>query len=251
MKISFFSDLHINEPRGFEQALFTQFCNNPYTDQATHVILLGDMFDLMVGEHEEYLFKYALFFDQIITLLEQKKKIIYLEGNHDFHMKSTLSSFIEKSSQYSENFSYLQKGENLKLNGKTYHFCHGHEVDYNNDAFKRWYNIYSSKAFKFLVNKALPYSIIDYIGERASKNSKERGSRAFDFKKSREKYIAGAKAFIDEIKVDGVICGHTHIQESHEYPDGTLYLNCGYPKLDKNFLYFSEDKFSFINLEGS
>ena len=97
----------------------------------------------------------------------------------------------------------------------------------------------------------LPYSVIDYIGARASKNSKSRGARTFDLKSSKAKYIAGAKSFIDEIKVDGVICGHTHIQEKHQYPDGTLYLNCGYPKLDKNFLHYSDGEFKFINLEVS
>lgn len=251
MKISFLSDLHIGEPSGAEQVLFDRFCENPYTEDATHVILLGDMFDLLVGEHKEYLERYSTFFNNILNLLERGKSVIYLEGNHDFHFKSTLLSYIEMNAQYPKNFKYMNRGENIKLDDKTYHFCHGYEVDYENQAFKRWFNTYSSSPFKFLVNKLLPFSAIDYIGARASENSKKRGSKTFDLKKAKAKYIAGAKSFIDEIKVDGVICGHTHIQENHQYPDGTVYLNCGFPKNDKNFLHYSDGEFRFVNLAES
>lgn len=251
MKISFFSDLHINDPKGPEQKLFERFCANAYTEDASHVILLGDMFDLLVGEHHQYIEKYQPFFNEILILLDQRKKVIYLEGNHDFHLQSTLLNYLERSSQYSQNFTYLKKGENLKLGDKTFHFCHGYEVDYENDAFKKWFSIYNSGPFKFLVNKVLPYNVIDYLGERASQNSKARGAKTFDFKREKAKYIAGAKAFIDEKRIDGVICGHTHIQEKHQYPDGTLYLNCGFPKSDKNFLYYADGVFRFISLTES
>lgn len=251
MKISFLSDLHINDPSGLEQKLFEAFCDSPYTQEASHVILLGDMFDFLVGEHQQYFTKYKNFFKKIIQLLDQKKKVIYLEGNHDFHIEETFKSYILEQSQYPQNFTYIKIGENIKLDNKTYRFCHGYEVDYNNESFRKWYNIYNSKPFKLLANKLFPYALINHIGDLASKNSKKRGKSTFNFDFAKKKYIAGAKSFIDELKVDGVICGHTHIQEMYIYPDKTIYLNCGLPKKDRNFLHYSEGEFKFISLAES
>lgn len=234
-----------------EQKLFEAFCKSAYTQEASHVILLGDMFDILVGEHKEHFEKYRPFFTQIIQLLENRKKVIYLEGNHDFHIQKSFEDYIKENTQYSKNFTYMKSGENISLGEKTYRFCHGYEVDYNNESFKKWYKTYNSSSFKILVNKIIPYKWIDYIGEKASANSKKRGGKAFNFDFAKKKYIAGAKSFIDEIKVDGIICGHTHIQENYVYPDKTIYLNCGYPKKDKNFLYYSEGDFRFISLEVS
>lgn len=251
MKISFLSDLHLSDPEGIEQKLFDSFCDSPYTQEASHVILLGDMFDILIGEHREYFIKYSSFFKKIIQLLDSNKKVIYLEGNHDFHIEKTFREFIRENSQYHQNFSYLKKGENINLNNKTYHFCHGYEVDYDNEAFKKWHRTYTSAPFEFLANKLVPFKLIELIGNKASNNSKQRGKKTFNFDFAKKKYIAGAKSFIDEVKVDGVICGHTHIQEKYTYPDKTIYLNCGYPKKDKNFLYYADGEFKFINLMAS
>lgn len=248
MKISFLSDLHVNDPNGFELKLFDEFCNNSYTQDASHIILLGDMFDILIGEHHEYFVKYSRFFNQIIQLLDANKKVLYLEGNHDFHIEKSFKNYINENSQYPKNFSYLKQGENINLGDKTYRFCHGYEVDYDNEAFKKWYRTYTSAPFELLVNRIVPFKLIDFIGSKASGNSKKRGKKTFNFDFAKKKYIAGAKAFIDEVKVDGVICGHTHIQENYVYPDKTTYLNCGYPKKDKNFLYYADGEFRFINL---
>lgn len=252
MEISFFSDLHIQKPGDFADQLFERFCQNSNVQKSTHILLLGDMFDILIGEHQEYTVKYHHFFEQILQLLEAGKTVFYLEGNHDFHIQKTLEDFVSKNSRHSENFLYRKKGETLILNKKKFHFCHGHEVDYNNQAFKRWYGIYTSKHFNFLTSKILPYSLIEFLGEKAAGNSKKRGKKVFDLKLAKGKYIAGAKLFIDEKKIDGVICGHTHIQESHTYPDGSVYYNCGFPRKNQNFLHYNEEKgFSFLSLEES
>ena len=67
----------------------------------------------------------------------------------------------------------------------------------------------------------------------------------------KNKYINGAHKLILERGVDGIIGGHTHIQEDHTFEDGTRYFNCGHPLSHKNFLSFDGHHFSFISLEDS
>lgn len=251
MKIAFFSDLHIKNPGDEASQLFDRFCNDIHTKGVTQVILLGDMFDILIGEHIGYLKKYDSFFKNIIELLDNEIEVIFLEGNHDFHIKKTLESYFSKESKNPQLFSYLFSGKDIVLDNKKYHYCHGYEVDYYNHYFENWKNIYTSKWFAFFVSYLLPYFFIEFLAHRASNNSKKRGRKVFNFEEAKNKYLVGAEQFINEKKIHGVICGHTHIQENHKYENGNLYINCGYPLKDRNYLLFNGEEFNFINLEES
>jgi UDP-2,3-diacylglucosamine hydrolase len=251
MKIAFFSDLHIKSPEDEACQLFDIFCQDINDKKITHVILLGDMFDILIGEHKGYLKKYNRFFENILELLDKKIKVVFLEGNHDFHIKNTLETYFSKNSMNSNLFTYLLSGQDIVLGNKKYHYCHGYEVDYYNHYFENWKNIYTSKWFSFFVSYLLPYFFIEFLAHRASNNSKKRGKKVFNFEEAKNKYLIGAEVFLKEKKIDGVICGHTHIQENHEYEDGSVYINCGYPLKDKNYLLFNGTNFEFISLAVS
>ncbi|MBD64114.1 MAG: hypothetical protein CME62_02830 [Halobacteriovoraceae bacterium] len=240
MQVSFFSDLHIKFPGDEASNLVENLFNNPYFLKSSHVIFLGDIFDILIGEHDQYFDRYDVFFKGILNLLERGIKVTYLEGNHDFHVKNSMESFFRKNSHHSHLFEYKKEGFYLEISGKNYYVCHGDEVDYTNEAFKRWKNIYTSRPFQILVNNIVPYKMIKLIGDRASQNSKSRGSKTFDYSHAKQKYREGAKQLIQEKNVQGVICGHTHIQENHVYSDGAVYLNSGFPLKDKNFLIVAE-----------
>lgn len=251
MRSIFFSDLHIKAPGDSACKLFQKLCESAEVESATHIFLLGDIFDLLIGEHHAYFEKYHLFFNNIVKLLDSNKKIIYLEGNHDFHFKNSLAQYLKSKTSKAENFQYLTNGINFEFSNMNYYICHGDEVDDTNESFKRWKKIYTSNEFAFLVNKILRYKFIDYLGAKVSNNSKSRGSKSFNYETLRERYREGAKRLVELKSVDGVICGHTHIQESFDLGNNKRYYNCGHPLSNKNFLYFDGENFSFINLADS
>lgn len=250
MKYSFFSDLHIKNIDDEACQIFVNFCNSQNVKDSSHIYLLGDMFDMLIGEHEEYITKYNVFFNEIVKLLDLGKKVTYLEGNHDFHVKKTITKFIEKNSKNSNNFQYLIDGEYLLIGGDKYYFCHGDDVDYFNHSFKRWKKIYTSLPFKILVNFLFPYRLIEYLGHSASNDSKKRGRKKFDYNAAREKYRKGAAALIRELDIKGVIAGHTHIQEIHHF-DNNVYINCGFPKKDMSYIHFNGSEFIKVSLRDS
>ena len=86
------------------------------------------------------------------------------------------------------------------------------------------------------------FGIIQYLGRRASENSKKRGSKKFDYQAMQEKYIQGAKALIQEKQVKGVIAGHTHVPAFEIFEDGTEYYNCGFPIRNQHFLIIDQNK---------
>ena len=251
MKCIFFSDLHVKKPADNAEKLFLKLCHSDEMKNATHLFLLGDLFDLMIGNHIDYFSHYNIFFNQIIKLLNEDKTIVYIEGNHDFHFKKAIESFLKDKTSHYKNFRYLTRGENFNFGDKKFYVCHGDEVDDQNESFKKWKKVYTSKQFAFLVNKLLSFNLIQFLGRKVSQNSKDRGSKSFNYDQMKKKYVEGAQRLIKQKGGSGVICGHTHIQEYNEYQDKTLYINTGFPLKDKNFLFYNGSSFSFVSLAES
>ena len=187
MKASFLSDLHIKKPGDEADMLFSLFVTSPEVEDSSHIFLLGDMFDALVGEHRQYFEKYDLFFSSIVEWLEQGKVVKYIEGNHDFHFEKSLKKYLKSKTNKHTNFSYEIKGSSFNFEGTSFYYCHGYEVDYNNKYFKRWYSIYSSKIFKFVISYLVPFFIIELMTKKASEDSKKRGRKAFNYKEAKIK----------------------------------------------------------------
>lgn len=242
MKIAFISDLHIKSVGDTAHKTLNKFFENPLVKECTDIYLLGDIFDLLVGDHHEHILEYKEVFISICEQLDSGKNVFYIQGNHDFRFEKQLLSFIKKNSQYDKNFNFLVEGHIREIDGKRVYICHGDEVDFYNNAFKRWKRVYTSEGFNFFVSRVLSYKALKHIGDWASGNSKSRGSKTFDKELAKQKYIEGAKALISKMQVAGVVSGHTHIEEHKIYKDGTFYINNGFPARDKKFIISSKEK---------
>src|SRR5690606_25850253 len=126
-------------------------------------IFLGDIFDLMVGPKYQYLEEFKFFFDKITELAKLNKKIIYIEGNHDFHIKPVFEKL------NSPNISVVKGAYQIEDSGKKILFEHGDELDFNNSSYKQWKKIYSSKIMELSLKYIFPYRMIRAIGNSASK----------------------------------------------------------------------------------
>lgn len=251
MKLSFISDLHIQNDTDEAAELLKLFLKSDEVQSSDHVYLLGDIFEFLVGEHKSYIKEYPTIFNSITSLISRNIKVTFIEGNHDFHFQKTFTNHILSEGLDSSLFEYRTEGEYLKLNGEKLYFCHGDEVDYYNVAFKRWKRIYTSLGLRILVSYILPYWLLNKIGHSASKDSKRRGNKTFNFEKAKLKYRIGAEALLKERDLDGVVCGHTHIQEIYSIKDVGLYINCGFPLRNKNFIHFNGNSWEKINLKES
>ena len=253
MKCSFISDIHIRHEGDKGSKVLEAFLSHKITQESDKVFFLGDIFEVLIGEHKTYIEEYPTFFNGIIDLVNSGKEVIFIEGNHDFHFKKVITDYIsEKTTRGS--FHYLLKGEDIILNDKKYYYCHGYEVDYHNKYFKRWHRVYTSSIFSFFVSNILTHKLIKKLGESAAKDSKRRGKKSFDKKVMEDRYIEGAKSLIKEKNIQGVIAGHTHINAFHTFEDEKIYINCGFPIRDKHFLAFNGESFEKVELsieEGS
>lgn len=243
MSVACISDIHVTDPSGDSYKLLMRFMNHERALACQDVVFLGDVFDHLTGEHKEYLEKYREFFERTASLLNAGKNVYFVEGNHDFHFEKTFRLGLEAnlSPERLSSFFYVRKGVELKVGAKRIYFCHGDQLDLDNKAYARWKKIYSSKLFGFIISNFLPYSAVEAIGERASSDSKRRGKAVFDYESARDKYRAAAKTLLQDSPFDGLVAGHTHIQDELSW-DGKFYVNIGFPPRDKNFLVLSESE---------
>jgi len=80
----FVADAHANENRKEFLKLLKLIKNQKI--KTPQLFLMGDIFDLLVGEIEHTILKNAEFID-LINKISQKIEVYYFEGNHDFNLK--------------------------------------------------------------------------------------------------------------------------------------------------------------------
>lgn len=243
MKIAAISDVHIKSPHDEADKLLMSFLNHPRVQDSDYILLLGDIFDLMVGPHKAYLTGYNHLFARMTELHKSGKKIYFFEGNHDVH----LERLFKKLWPHDE-VKITQEPVTETIEGKKYYFSHGDEHEVDNLSYHRYIKFIRSKPLKFVADYIMPYAVLNFFGERASKMSRKKGSRKFDVEGVRAKFRSGVQ-ITTQGKFDFVLGGHSHVQDQYKLPDSeTIYLNNGYALKTGTFLLIDNHQPQFVSL---
>lgn len=243
MKIAAISDVHVKTPSDEADQLLQSFLNHPEVQTADYVLLLGDIYDLMVGPHEAYLKKFSIHFQKIEELISQGKKVYFFEGNHDVHLERLFKKKLNNNQIVITQNPIIET-----IDGKTYYFSHGDEHEVDNHSYHRYIRFIRSRPLKFVADFIMPYSVIHFLGERASKISRKKGSRKFDAEAVREKFRSGVKT-VTEGKYDFVLGGHSHVKDDYLIPDSnSRYLNNGYALKSQSFILIENHLPRFVSL---
>ena len=252
MKLSLISDVHVKHPGDKSYKLLISFLKNENVLTADKVFFLGDIFDLMIGCHREYLEKYQDFFKGIEHLMAKKITVHYFAGNHDFHLKSLFLLFFKNRNLDPSFFKYHEKGWRYEENGKKFYFSHGDDIEIGNLNYKIYKYFISSLLTKIVVDYIIPFKIIDSIGCRASASSRKINENYYSDKKSKEKiklkFRQAAEKEWSKQKYDCLICGHSHVKDFYKSSNNFYYLNNGHLLESRTFIHVDNNGPSFINL---
>ena len=246
MSWAIISDLHIKEEHNYSAELFLKFLSHPKVLEAKEIFLLGDIFDMVVGSHDEYYQNFKDIFDGIAKL-SKDKKIYYWEGNHDFFLRSLLKKICREGS-----LSYLDEPLVLSKDNKRILVCHGDEIEIDNPSYKIYKFFLKSWVISFLV-KIAPYKLIEIIGKNMSKSSRKHNTKyeenAEINDKIKEKFRKSADLAAKKYNAEIVLCGHSHIKEHHQGSHCT-YVNNGLATRSKSFIFVSDKvEIDFISLD--
>ena len=212
MKAFFLSDIHIKDPQESNSQTLLLFLSQILKDpEATHLFLVGDIFDLWVEDHQYFKHRYHDIVEAIQACVHKGIEVHYFEGNHDLYLKK---------------FWQDQVGAKVHEGPTTFDLGpwkvrveHGDQMNPEDRGYLwlRWF--LRTKAMS-LVAKNMPQPLIRKIGESASTASRSyssRGNETFKDKVRKMNRNYAEKVYGEGLGFDFIISGHTHVQDDYAF----------------------------------
>lgn len=213
MKAYFLSDIHLKSETKDKAKLFLNFIKN-IDKKTTHLILLGDVFDLWIGDHKYFKEKFHQTLSQLRRLVEDGVEVHYFEGNHDIHLKKFWEKRIGVHVHPSKKIFQLGP---FKVRAEHGDLMNPQDKGY---LFLRWF--LRTKPME-LLSQYIPGKVVAMIGERSSLMSRIYTSRIN--KEYIDKVIEYTRAYAKKEyakdKFDTIITGHTHVKDDYIFNVGS------------------------------
>ncbi len=229
MKLLSISDVHIGRDRDENYNLFCQALAQAVELRPTHFILLGDIFDFMVGPYHEYEDYFSESF-QALKKLQQKIscQIVYVEGNHDFNLRDLLKYFSQK---FDLKIEYARHYYEIHTKSGKVLYAHGDEDQLGNALHKNFKKALSSQFFQNLLKLVFSFRFILPIGNYLARRSRKKNLRYMQDEKTidgiRKIFRRSALHLGKKRNAQVVVFGHSHIEDYYQ-ENGVTYLNGGF-----------------------
>lgn len=235
MRLVTLSDIHIRELNDQGHRCLNDFLSHPLTVEATHIGLLGDIFDLMAGDHEAYIVRFREIFEAIGNLCRQEKIVYFAEGNHDMHLEGLFKrASREWGVQAAHRFQVLSSERLVEIAGKQVIIGHGDEYNRSDSTYLKYKSFIKKPWLAFIADHVMPLAVLDYVGERASKKSRAYGNRSYNEEEVRQKFRAGVE-LMTPVVAEIVLGGHSHVVDEYKFKN-KVYLNNGFPPKSRKFI---------------
>ncbi|MCB0341411.1 MAG: UDP-2,3-diacylglucosamine diphosphatase [Bdellovibrionales bacterium] len=190
---------------------FVQFLKDLGTTKPiTHLFLLGDIFDLWIGDHQYFKDKFQEAIVEIRRLLQQGVQVHYFEGNHDLYLTQFWQTQLG-ATVYPGPALFLLDGLSVRVE-------HGDQMDPEDRGylFLRWF--LRTRCMRF-ISKVLPGPLVAKIGEQASHASRKYTTHTKTIDKDRALSVIRqhAKKVIQEKPFSVIVTGHVHISDDYQF----------------------------------
>lgn len=208
----FLSDLHLKHMDERRSQWLLRFLSllADGKHSATHLYLVGDIFDLWVGNHDYYEDRFKPLIDLLLRLKAQGVQIIYFEGNHDVHVKRYWESRYGIPCSVDER--YDQIGPHLVR------VEHGDLINPNDHTYLK-YRRFIRRPWMEKLAHLLPARLIHWLGDRASRKSRKHSSvkRRDSEGELRQMIRDYAEKVYAAAPFDLIITGHMHIRDDYRF----------------------------------
>ncbi len=249
MKIVAIGDLHILDSESDGYQVLNKFLSCNDTKSADTIVFLGDIFDLMIGNHHQYIDEFDHFFSQLESLLISGKEVHFIVGNHDFHLEDLFKFFLENRGLPKDKFHYHRDAFEINI-GKRIYFGHGDELEYYNWKYQLYTKVIRSSLFRFIIN-TVPYSLIQFIGHRSSKASRKRGAKRLKIRGEKDRavrFLETCIQFLTLSEIDILVCGHSHF-EAENWNGSKCYINAGHSSRSQKYIVIEESVPRLVTLQ--
>lgn len=203
MSVLLISDLHLSEERPDITEAFLFFLKHR-TDHCERLYILGDFFDVWVGDDGMGVFEHRIA-NELKKLAEKGITIYLMHGNRDFAIGSTFCRLA--------NCTLLKDPTLADFYGISVLLSHGDFLCTQDIAYQRMRRLYRNSFVLFLL-KRLPLVVRRYIGRKLRAksriNKKNKAASIMDVTPQ------AVVELLEKYKVQLLVHGHTHRPAIHE-----------------------------------
>lgn len=210
MRALFLADAHLCKPADHNYQVLQQFLTEQ-CGKTDLLILLGDIFEFWIGK-ETIVDEYVPLIKTLERMHQQGTKLIYVEGNHDFHLGPVFTDRL--------NCQVLPDGGSIELDGKKIYLAHGDLANPEDTGYRRLRNLLRSGLVRGLI-RTLPSSLLMSLATRASFESRKSSAEKHQRWPAGEILRAYAEGILDSGH-QAIVTGHYHQPLHEKVGDGEL-----------------------------
>jgi UDP-2,3-diacylglucosamine hydrolase len=207
MRALFLADAHLCKPSDPNYQALLAFLDEQ-CGKTDRLVLLGDIFEFWIGK-ATVIADHAPLIDALERMCRQGTKLVYVEGNHDFHLGPVFTRRL--------NCQIFPDGGSIDLDGKKIFLTHGDLANPDDTGYRRLRKFLRSRLIRTLI-RIVPSSLTMAIANRGSYKSRKISGE----KRSRWSAREILKPYAQAILAAGhqaVVSGHYH-QPFQEKLDG-------------------------------
>jgi UDP-2,3-diacylglucosamine hydrolase len=204
MKAVFLADAHLRDPADANYRALLAFLAEQ-EGRCDLLALLGDICEFLVGYPDKVFPPYVPLFDALGKLERSGTRLVYVEGNHDFHLAPYLDRHLP--------CRLYPDGGAIDLDGRRVLLVHGDLVNPADRGYRLLRAILRSEAMRLLF-RLLPADLTWWLAERMSLASKRSRNNKSQHRPAREILLPYARERLAE-GYQAIITGHFH-QPFHE-----------------------------------
>jgi len=210
MRAIFVADAHLRKPGDLNYLVMLDFLEEQ-RGRTDMLVLLGDIFEFWIGKNKVAA-DHAPLVDALERLHQQGTKLVYVEGNHDFHLGPVFTEQLA--------CQVFPDGGSIELDGKKVYLAHGDLANPDDTGYHRLRSFFRSGLVRFLI-RALPDVLLRSIASRAGSLSKKNYGGQRNNWPARKLLIPFAETFI-ATGHQAVVTGHFHQPFHEKLGDGEL-----------------------------
>lgn len=249
MKFCSISDVHVKKSGDDAEKLLLAFLRNSDVQSSDIIFLLGDIFDLMIGPHSQYFSRFSNYFEEIKLLIKNGKRICYVEGNHDFHIRELYKKFFFINSDLDSSLFSISSSFEFEDFGKTIYLSHGDDIELNNPSYKIFKRIVTSPPLRYYANNLMPHFLIKAVGEYSAEKSRKRNNKRYstetDLSPVKDNFRLSTEFFFKKHPCQIIILGHSHVKDYYKSESGFEYANNGYAQHTKSYISIENGEIAF------
>lgn len=211
MRDIFIADAHLVSEHDTNYLLLLRFLSELEGEVDT-LYIVGDLFDFWIGFQSHQFEQYVAVLDALERLVSRGCRLVYFEGNHDFHLGTIFSQRLQAE---------IHTGPSIQcVQGKRLYICHGDQINREDRLYRLLRLLLRTRLVAAGVRHFPPswaLKIRDILQKRSQAGYMEKGARW-----NYHRILLDFARTLQMQRFDGLVTGHFHLALFENVPETTF-----------------------------